>query len=153
MSNPLPGAPALERMDKMPSPAAPSAADGQAVILFAHGARDPAWAGPFEAVAAQLREQAPGLPVRLAYLEFMSPDLPTAGAELAAAGCRAVTVVPLFLGAGGHVRKDVPVLLDGLRQAHPQVSWTLSAAIGEIPDVVAAMARAALGLARGAQAA
>ncbi|MFZ5521420.1 MAG: sirohydrochlorin chelatase [Pseudomonadota bacterium] len=123
----------------------------RAVILFAHGARDPAWAGPFEAVAAQLREQAPGMPVRLAFLEFMSPGLPAAGAELAAAGCRSVTVVPLFLGAGGHVRKDVPMLLDGLRQAHPQVSWQLAPAIGEIPDVVAAMARAALSLAQGTQ--
>lgn len=137
----------------LPGPTFAPAADasrpgGDGVILFAHGARDPAWAGPFEAVAAQLREQAPGLPVRLAFLEFMTPDLPAAGAELAAAGCRAITVVPLFLGAGGHVRKDVPVLMDGLRQAHPQVSWSLSAAIGEIPEVVAAMARAALGLAQ-----
>ena len=60
---------------------------------------------------------------------------------------RSVTIVPLFLGAGGHVRKDVPVLLDGLRQAHPQVSWQLAPAIGEIPEVVAAMARASLQLA------
>ncbi len=118
-----------------------------AVILFAHCARDPAWAGPFQAVAAQLREQAPGVPVRLAFLEFMSPDLPAAGAELAATGCRSVTIVPLFLGAGGHVRKDVPVLLDGLRQAHPQVAWQLAPAIGEVPEVVAAMARASLQLA------
>lgn len=132
-------------MTTTPAPEQPDAAAG--VILFAHGARDPAWAGPFQAVAAQLREQAPGVPVRLAFLEFMSPDLPAAGAELATAGCRSVTIVPLFLGAGGHVRKDVPVLLDGLRQAHPQVSWQLAPAIGEIPEVVAAMARASLQLA------
>jgi sirohydrochlorin cobaltochelatase len=113
------------------------------LILFAHGARDPRWSEPFEAVAAQVRAQRPGVPVRLAYLEFMTPDLPTAGAELAAAGCTDIAVVPLFLGAGGHVRKDVPVLLDALRAAHPATRFTLHPAIGEVPEVVAAMAAAA----------
>ena len=28
------------------------------LILFAHGARDPRWAEPFEAVAARVRERA-----------------------------------------------------------------------------------------------
>ena len=119
-----------------------------AIILFAHGARDPAWARPFEAVAARLREQAgPDVPVRLAYLEFMTPTLPDAGREFAAAGCTAVCIVPLFLGAGGHVRKDLPLMLDALRAAHPGVQWQLSPAIGEVDAVVSAMADAALELA------
>ena len=36
---------------------------GQAIVLFAHGARDPRWAEPFEAVAARVRATAPGCPV------------------------------------------------------------------------------------------
>jgi sirohydrochlorin cobaltochelatase len=115
----------------------------QAIILFAHGARDPAWAAPFEAVAAALRAQAPGVVVQLAYLEFMTPDLPTAGDALAAQGCTRVTLVPLFLGAGGHVRKDLPVLVDALRQRHPGVQWRLAPAIGEVDSVTRAMADAA----------
>jgi len=114
------------------------------LILFAHGARDPRWAIPFEAVAAQVRAGRPGLPVRLAYLELMQPDLATAGAELAAEGCDHVTVLPLFLGAGGHVRKDLPVIVDGLRGAYPQVSWQLQPPVGELPAFTAAMASAAL---------
>jgi sirohydrochlorin cobaltochelatase len=114
------------------------------VILFAHGARDPRWAAPFQAVAARVREREPAVEVRLAFLELMAPDLPAAGAELAAAGCTAVTVLPLFLGAGGHVRKDLPLLLDGLRAAHPQAAWTLEPPVGELPSVIDAMAAAAL---------
>jgi sirohydrochlorin cobaltochelatase len=114
------------------------------LILFAHGARDPRWAGPFEAVAEAVRAARPGLPVRLAFLEFMRPTLPAAGAELAAAGCDRITVLPMFLGAGGHVRNDLPLLLDELRQAHPGLGVTLQPAIGEIDSVVAAMAQAAL---------
>jgi sirohydrochlorin cobaltochelatase len=114
------------------------------LILFAHGARDPRWAAPFEAIAARVRTQRPGLAVRLAYLELMTPDLPTAAAELVAAGCDAVTVLPLFLGAGGHVRRDLPAIVDGLRQAHPGVTWHQQPPVGELPAVIDALANAAV---------
>ncbi len=117
------------------------------ILLFAHGARDPRWAEPFEAVAAQVRASDAALLVQLAFLEFMSPALREAGDSLATAGCERVDVVPLFLGAGGHVRKDLPALLDALRTAHPQVEWRLQRAIGEVEGVIAAMAYAASALA------
>jgi sirohydrochlorin cobaltochelatase len=114
------------------------------LLLFAHGARDPAWAGPFEAVAERARAAAPGTPVVLAFLEFMTPDLLTAGTSLADAGCEAVDVVPLFLGSGGHVRQDVPALLQRLRDARPALQVRLHAPVGESAAVIDAMARAAL---------
>lgn len=113
------------------------------ILLFAHGARDPHWAAPFRAVADQVRRHRPDAQVMLAFLEFMSPTMTEAGACLVAGGCRRIEVLPLFLGAGGHVRKDVPGLLDRLRQAHPEVAFHLHPAIGEHPAVVAAMAAAA----------
>ncbi|MBA4176758.1 MAG: cobalamin biosynthesis protein CbiX [Leptothrix sp. (in: Bacteria)] len=114
------------------------------LILFAHGARDPRWAAPFEAVAGLVRARQPTTPVRLAFLEFMAPTLPQAGAELAAAGCVAVAVLPMFLGAGGHVRKDLPLLMDEMRAAHPGISFSLHTAVGEQDSVMAAMADAAV---------
>ncbi len=116
----------------------------QGLILFAHGARDPRWAQPFESVAAQVRAARPGVAVRLAYLELMAPDLPSVGAELAAAGCTQVQILPLFLGAGGHVRRDLPALVDGLRAAHPGTVFTLHHAAGESAHVIAALAAAGL---------
>jgi sirohydrochlorin cobaltochelatase len=114
------------------------------ILLFAHGARDPRWALPFEAVAARVREQAPNAQVRLSFLEFMTPNLLEAGAELAQANCTSVAIVPLFLGSGGHVRKDLPLLMEQLAGAHPQVTWTLQQTVGETPAVIDAMAAAAL---------
>ncbi|MFM7849963.1 MAG: sirohydrochlorin chelatase [Rubrivivax sp.] len=112
-----------------------------ALILFAHGARDPQWSQPFERVAEQVRALHPGTMVRLAFLEFMPPTLAQAGAEVAQAGATSVSVVPMFLGAGGHVRRDLPALLQALQQQHPQVRWSLRPAIGEAPAVIEAMAR------------
>jgi sirohydrochlorin cobaltochelatase len=74
----------------------------------------------------------------------MAPNLVDGGGRLAAAGCARVDVVPLFLGAGGHVRKDVPELLAELEIAHPGVHWVLRPAIGEVDSVVQAMAEASL---------
>ena len=115
----------------------------QAIVLFAHGARDARWAEPFEAVAAQVRAAAPDRPVRLAFLELMPPSLVDAVAGLAAAGATSVDVVPLFLGTGGHLRQDLPRLVDSVRAAYPALVVRLHPAIGEQAAVIEAMARAA----------
>jgi sirohydrochlorin cobaltochelatase len=116
------------------------------LILFAHGARDPRWALPFQAVAEHIAQQQPQLQLRLAFLELMTPSLVQAGAELSAAGCTQVDVLPMFLGTGGHLRKDLPPMLEQLRESHPSVLWRLHQAIGEQPLVRDAMAAAALAL-------
>jgi sirohydrochlorin cobaltochelatase len=125
----------------------PTTPAARGLLLFAHGARDPNWALPFQAVAAQAAAQDPACRVRLAFLEFMAPSLPDAGDRLAADGCVQVDVVPLFLGAGGHVRKDLPALMATLRERHPAVQWRLHPAVGEAPAVVDAMAATAIALA------
>jgi sirohydrochlorin cobaltochelatase len=113
------------------------------LLLFGHGARDAAWAEPFKAVATRIAAARPGLAVELAFLEFMSPDLQGGGDALVARGCTDVRIVPMFLGTGGHVRRDLPAMLQRLRERHPQVQWTLQPAIGEHPAVLDAMALAA----------
>ncbi len=117
------------------------------LVLLAHGARDPAWAVPFEAVAHHVRLRSPATAVCLAFLELMRPGMDEAGAELAALGCTQVDVVPLFLGAGGHVRRDVPAQVERLRAAHAGVAWKLHIAVGETAHVIAALADSALELA------
>ncbi|RZS57996.1 sirohydrochlorin chelatase [Sphaerotilus mobilis] len=119
----------------------------QGILLFAHGARDPAWARPFEAIAAQMRAAAPDHAVELAFLELMQPGLKDAVTTMRSRGCDDITVVPLFLGAGGHVKRDLPALLDELRVTHPGLALRTTPAIGETEVVTRAIALAALELA------
>jgi len=112
--------------------------------LLAHGSRDPLWRKPIEAVASQIREIAPEVQVRCAYLELSTPDLPTSAAELAVLGVTAITVVPLFLGVGRHAREDLPRLMVTLQASHPQVVFSLRPAIGEEAQIIELMARIAL---------
>jgi len=116
----------------------------QGIILFAHGARLSQWAEPFERVANSVRAARPDVVVELAFLEFMSPDLAQCGQGLVERGCQRVDVLPLFLGAGGHVRKDLPLRVEELATRFPEVVWTLQPAAGESDIVVQALAQLAL---------
>ncbi len=115
-----------------------------AIVLFAHGSRDPLWRAPIEAVAERIRTLAPGAAVACAYLEYTEPTLETVVAQLAGSGATAIAVWPMFLGTGRHARDDLPRLVDALRAQHPGIDFTLQAAIAEHPDVLHAMAAAAL---------
>jgi len=111
------------------------------IVLFGHGARDARWAEPFARLADKLRVLAgPGTVVSLAFLELMTPDLPAAVADQAARGCSAITVIPVFFGQGGHVRRDLPLIVDACRAAHPGVPIHLAEPVGEDDAVLDALA-------------
>lgn len=110
------------------------------LILLAHGARDPAWSAPFEAVAERLAAAQPGHLIRLAFLELMAPSMAEAGDALVQAGCHEVRVLPLFLGAGGHVRKDLPAQMTALAARHGSVQWALMPAAGPSDELIQALA-------------
>ena len=116
----------------------------KAIILFGHGSRDPLWRLPIDAVAQRIRSQHPGTPVRCAFLELEQPALAAAAIELANAGARRITVVPMFLGTGRHAREDLPVLLEEVRLAHPEIEFTLQPAVGEDPRLLDLLAKIAL---------
>ncbi|MFI4902716.1 MAG: sirohydrochlorin chelatase [Burkholderiales bacterium] len=117
-------------------------ASPRGVILVAHGSREPGWAAPFERIRDRIAAE--GMPVVLAYLERMAPDLDHAAQELARAGCEAAIVVPLFLGQGSHVREGLPKLVAAAMSHHPSLVLTLAEAIGEAPHVQDAIAEASL---------
>ncbi len=115
-----------------------------AIVLFAHGSRDPLWRGPIDAVAAEIQRQAPDTPVHCAFLELMAPSLPETVAALVQAGHRSVRVVPLFLGMGRHAREDLPELIGQLRQNHPDLNLQLLPAVGEMPELTRCLAAISL---------
>ena len=112
----------------------------RALVLFAHGSRDARWAQPFLRLQDMLRAQMPDVAVELAFLELMAPRLPELIGKLAGEGVDAVTVVPVFLGQGGHVLRDLPVLVEDARATHPGFKIVLAEAMGESETVLQAIA-------------
>lgn len=116
-----------------------------AVILFAHGSRDPLWRAPIDAVAQVMRQQAPQVPVACAFLELTEPDLATAVQSMVQAGAEHIRVVPMFLGVGRHAREDLPTLVQSLQTSHPELRLECLHSIGEHPLLTQLMAEIALG--------
>jgi sirohydrochlorin cobaltochelatase len=111
-----------------------------AIVLFAHGARDEQWAEPFRKMQSMVRDNKPGVPVELAFLELMQPSLDEAVAGLAARGITNISVIPLFMGQGGHLKEDLPLKLAEIRRRHPTVSIRISPPVGEAHAILVAIA-------------
>ena len=112
----------------------------QGVILFAHGARDSNWAAPFDRIRSILLARAPRVAAEVAFLEHMTPDLTTAVGRLADRGVERITLVPLFMGRGGHLQRDLPQLVARAAAVHPGVLIRTTEAVGEIDALLQAIA-------------
>jgi len=111
----------------------------QAIILFAHGARDPEWAAPFAIIQQQLQAARPDVQVALAFQDFMTPTLEAAVAQCAVQGAKRLVLVPLFMAQGGHLKQDLPVLVAKIREQHPQLALQVLPAIGDAPEILRAI--------------
>lgn len=121
----------------------------KSLILFAHGARDPRWAEPFQRLQVLTQARLPELEVGLAFLELMTPQLPQLVQQQVANGVREISIVPVFLGQGGHIRRDLPLLVEQLRLAHPDVLFQVAEAAGENDGVLQALAQYCISQAAG----
>jgi sirohydrochlorin cobaltochelatase len=101
------------------------------IVLFAHGSRDADWARPFERIGAHVARMRPDALVSLAFLESMTPSLPEAVDALIRQGALRITIVPLFLGAGGHVKIDLPRSVAQMTERYPQTDFTVLSPIGD----------------------
>ncbi|SES66511.1 sirohydrochlorin chelatase [Marinobacter segnicrescens] len=100
------------------------------ILLLAHGSSDRRWCETFEALAAPTLDSLPE--ARVAYMELAEPSLEAEVEKAVAEGITDIRVVPLFLAAGRHLRKDVPAMLDAYRD-RLGVQVTLLPPIGEDP--------------------
>lgn len=114
-----------------------------ALILFGHGARDPEWAAPLLRIQLALRASHPEARVALAFLEFVEPALEQCVAGLRAEGFREFMILPVFIARSGHLKRDLAVAVDALRQRYSDSVFAVAPAVGEDPRVIAAMATCA----------
>ena len=90
------------------------------LILFAHGSSVESANAAVRAVTASLDVGGYDL-IETAFLELGAPDLPHAVDSLAERGATRIVVVPYFLTLGIHLQRDLPRIVDEIRQAHPRI--------------------------------
>ena len=86
-----------------------------ALVVVAHGSRDPRALTTVTALLDRVRALRPGLPVHLGHVELNAPLLPDTLAALDARATGRAVLVPLLFGRGHHVKRDIPALAAGAR--------------------------------------
>ena len=119
-----------------------------AVVLFAHGARDARWSASLHALAAAIRANGQPNSVHVAFLELQSPTLFEALESAAADGARRIHVVPVFWAGAGHVENDLPPILAAFGQHHPTVEVRTLPVLSELPGMLDFIAGAVSSAAR-----
>lgn len=104
------------------------------LLLVAHGSKDPEWTIPFKAIEDSTRQEFPG-PIVLSYLESASPRIEQGVAQLLSSGATTITVAPLFFAVGSHVRTDIPRIIQEAVDHHPEVTFNILPAIGQLSTV------------------
>ena len=101
-------------------------------VLLGHGsARGRCAADGLRAVGERLSRRLAGRAiVRVAFFEFLAPDLAAALTELEGCGCRDVVILPYFLFDGKEVRIEIPALVETLAAAHPRLRLTIAQSLG-----------------------
>lgn len=111
---------------------------GTAWIVVAHGSRAPGTVEDHLRVCDELAAAAGERvdAVTGAFLEINEPSIPDALDAAVAAGASRVVVLPYFLHAGTHTRRDLPELLDAARERHPETHFALASHLAPDPRLV-----------------
>jgi sirohydrochlorin ferrochelatase len=118
-----------------------------ALLLIAHGSRHPEANADLHHVARGLEERGHAIVVA-SFLELEMPDIEAGGRICVERGAGRVVLVPYFLSAGVHVRRDLADARDHLARCFPDVEFRLAEPLGRHPllqAVVADRVREALG--------
>ncbi|MFI9189667.1 sirohydrochlorin chelatase [Streptomyces californicus] len=111
---------------------APAPAPAPVLVAVAHGSRDPQAPRTVRALLDRVRDLRPGLDVRLAHIELNAPLLPDTLDGLRGADA---VLVPLLLGRGHHVKRDLPAAT----AAAPAVRTRIAEPLGPHPLLVEAL--------------
>jgi sirohydrochlorin ferrochelatase len=112
------------------SPAPTSLPETTAVLLIAHGSREPSANADLHGLAARLAALGDDPIVVPCFLELAAPDIPSGGDHCVALGATRVLMIPYFLSAGVHLRRDLTAARDDLARRHPRVDFRLGAPLG-----------------------
>jgi len=115
------------------------------LVAVAHGSKDPRAAVTVHDLLDAVRDRAPGIDVRGAFLDHSAPSLLQVLGSLApgtgADAWHACVTVPLLLTAAYHSKADIPARLAAAHAAHPGLDVRAAATLGPHPLLIAALER------------
>jgi sirohydrochlorin ferrochelatase len=118
-----------------------------ALLLLAHGSREPEANEDLHYVATEMRRRGEFAIVEAAFLELAEPSILVGASRCVEQGAHRVVMLPYFLSAGVHVRRDLTAHREQLAARFHGVTFLLAEPLGQHPqllEVVAARASEAV---------
>ncbi len=106
------------------------------LLLIAHGSRHEDANADLHVAALELRRRGEYRVVEAAFLELAEPGIEAAAARCVAGGVTDVTLLPYFLSAGVHVRRDLTAARAQLSRRYPHVRFHLAEPLGRHPLLI-----------------
>ncbi|MFE7115815.1 sirohydrochlorin chelatase [Streptomyces sp. NPDC057654] len=136
------------------------AAPAPALLVVAHGSRDPRHAATVESLVARVRSLRPDVRVEAGYLDFCAPSVPQALSRLAGDGgvragdrvrgadgvrevdrVREVVALPLLLTRAFHAKTDIPAVLHTAAARLPGLALRRAEVLGPSPLLLSGLER------------
>jgi sirohydrochlorin ferrochelatase len=107
--------------------------DRVAILLIAHGSRYAPANDDLHQIARRIAERGEYPIVEASFLELAEPGILAGGDRCVEQGATRVLMVPYFLSAGVHLRRDLTAARDELQARHPHVDFRLGLPLGPHP--------------------
>ena len=121
----------------------------KAILYIGHGTRSKKGAEEAKAFLQRVVANV-NVPIQeISFLELTEPSIHEGYKKCIQKGATEITVVPIFLIAAGHIKKDIPEILTSLRNQYPNVAVTVKDPFGvqeEILDAIAELVRIESGI-------
>ncbi|MBL8796849.1 MAG: CbiX/SirB N-terminal domain-containing protein [Planctomycetia bacterium] len=117
-----------------------------ALLLIAHGSRQEEANADLHHVVLEMRRRGRYAVVEACFLELAQPDIASGGQRCVEQSAARVILLPYFLSAGVHVRRDLTAARQLLAERFPQTEFLLAEPLGRHPlllEVIAERAAAA----------
>ena len=115
------------------APQKPDSHETTAILLIAHGSRQASANDDLHDLAARLASMGRYSIVEPCFLELAEPEIRAGGDRCAQLGATRVLMIPYFLSAGVHLRRDLTAARDDLNIRHPGVKFILGSPLGPHP--------------------
>ncbi len=104
-----------------------------ALLLIAHGSREPDANNDLHVLAEELRGMGEYAIVEASFLELAAPTIEAAGRRCVEQGAEQLILLPYFLAAGVHVKRDLQRYCNELEVQFANVEVRLAQPLGRHP--------------------
>jgi len=108
----------------------------KAILYIGHGTRSKKGAGEAKSFVQRVMDRI-NVPIQeISFLELTDPLIAEGFARCVERGATEITVVPLFLLAAGHIKKDIPMVLGSLQEKYPQINIAVKDPFGVQESII-----------------